>query len=135
MERTLKHDNLWRSDPFSIAISSRQFDRRLVGFCARIAEEHILHAGCVAEHLGHLLLQADMEQVRCVHQARDLFGNGGRHPRVVVSQVSHRDARNAVQISPPVGVVEQSAFSMREGHGQSTVGRHNGVARLRHWNE
>ena len=132
MKGPLEYDDFGLRDPFLITVAPRQFDRGFVGLGTGITEKHVFHAGGLTEHFSNRFLQADLKQVRGVYQSRRLLGDRGSYARVVVAEVGHCDARDTIEIAQSVCVVQQCAFPMGEGHGQPSIGRHDGAFEVWH---
>ncbi|MPN47877.1 hypothetical protein SDC9_195481 [bioreactor metagenome] len=78
------------------AVLARDLDGGLVGFQARVAEEHVVHLGALDQQLGELLLPGHMVVIGGMDQLGHLFLQRGHELGVVVAQCVHRNAGQTV---------------------------------------
>ena len=123
--KSLFHDNDRRIvDAVLMAVKTRQFDRRFVGFAAGVAEENLIKPRQFGQLICQLFLQGHLVQVGGVQQAPGLRSDGRHQLRVIVTQRRYSNTRQCVQVNFAVGVGDPTAVAMAESNGQAGVGVH-----------
>ena len=108
-----------------MAVEARDFDRRFVGFAARVAEERFLHARDRREPVGEPLLELDFIEVGGVDQPACLRSDRLDQPRVAVAESAHRDPGERIEIAFAMRVPYPDAGAALERNRQPFIGVHH----------
>ena len=101
-----------------------QLEGGLAGLGAGVAEEHPPAERVVANPFGQLDHGLGVVEVRRVDQTRRLLADRRDHLGTRMTDVGHRNARHAVQVGAPVGVVQQRPLPAHELDRLATVVAH-----------
>ena len=107
--------------PFVCQYPSRELQARLDGFGPAVAEERPLEAGEGRETCGQLALQRVEKQIRRVYQRRRLGSERAGQRRMRVAERGDANARDEVEITAPVVVVQPHALAPLEDDGKPAV--------------
>ena len=99
------------------AVLAGGLDSALVGFSTGVTEEHLTHAGALAQLFGKLAAGCSVVQVRGVLQFVCLLGHSLCPCKVAVAKAVHPDAAGEVQILLSLGAlgVQPVAFFQHDG--------------------
>ena len=104
------------------AVLAGGLDGALVGLGAGVAEEHLAHAGALAQLLGQLAAGGGVVQVGGVLQFVGLLGHGFRPGQVTVAQAVDADAAGEVQILLALGTLGIQTMALCQHHGVAVIG-------------
>ncbi len=115
MERLLHDDDRRLGDALVVAVLARELDGALVGFQARVAEEHVVEAGDLGDAISRRLLVRDAPEVGGMdHAALDAPAQGLGQARVGIAERVHRDARQGIEVLLALLVPQPDAFAFDE---------------------
>ena len=109
---------------FFVTKLARQLQRRLVGFQAGAAEEHIAHARQLHQLGREALLVRHMVVVAAVDDLGNLVLQRRHQLSVVVAQRVHGNATQRIQVLTTLGVPDAAALAMGQRDRQAAVGVH-----------
>ena len=102
-------------------VLARGLDGALVGLCAGVGEEDLLHAGLLAQQLRQLRVGRGVVEVRGVLHGAQLLGHGADPRGVGDAEAVDGDARRHVDIDLVVRVPDERALAARDRHGEAGV--------------
>ena len=104
------------------AVLAGGLDGTLVGLGTGVAEEHLAHAGALAQLFGQLAAGGSIVQVGGVLQLVGLVGHGLGPSQVTVAQAVDADAAGEVQILLALGALGIQAVAFFQHHRVAVIG-------------
>ena len=92
-----------------MTVQARELDGRFVGFCTRVAEKSVVHAGYPRECRAELFLLCDVKYIGDMQQFARLFLQRLRDCGVGVSQVAYRQPGKGIEVLASFGIPQPRA--------------------------
>ena len=116
VEGVLEDDDLRLGKALHVSVLTGEFDRGLIGFKARIAEETAAQTAFFTKFCGHGFLQINTEIVGAVNQMLNLVLQGLHKHRMVVPEGIHSNTGKAVKITLTFRIGKPKTFALNKRH-------------------